>query len=90
MQAAALLVFCVLSGKQLIPQEPVLLREQLQAALTGGVCQAISVFGIIASLSHLPVPVTIINWNRFLLRFLLTSCLAKCYSSLGISAWCSC
>ena len=54
-RAVALVVFCLAFGKPILPG-----RDHLKAVLTGGLCQALSIFGIIASLAYLPAPVTII------------------------------
>jgi drug/metabolite transporter (DMT)-like permease len=53
-RALALVVFCLLTGKKLRPN-----AKQRSAALSGGACQALSVFGIIGSLVFLPAAVTI-------------------------------
>lgn len=54
-RAFALVLFCLCTGKVLLPKRP-----QWRSTLSGGFFQALSVFGIIASLLYLPGPVTII------------------------------
>ncbi len=54
-RALALVMYCLKSKRRVFP-EPAFRRN----ALTGGFCQAVSVFGIIGSLAYIPAAVTII------------------------------
>lgn len=54
-RACALVVFCVLSGKSLLPNP-----SAWKLIVSGGFFQSVSIFGIIGSLAYLPGPVTII------------------------------
>ena len=54
-RAISLLVYCLLTGKPIVPE-----AKYLRNSLTGGFCQALSIFGIIGSLNYIPAAVTII------------------------------
>jgi len=54
-RASALAFFCVMTGRAWIPRGP-----QWRSALVGGFFQALSILGILASLTYLPAAVSII------------------------------
>jgi len=91
-RAMSLVAFCLLTGKKLRPN-----AKQRNTALSGGACQAFSIFGIIGSLAFLPAAVTItlmfthtlmlmaLMAYRAELPFTISILLSALFSLLGVS-----